>query len=278
MNNTTNPVLVLGGSGKTGARVARKLRALNVPVRTAARSGTDVRFDWDNPSTHGPALAGAGSVYLVAPIMRVDFAPQVSDFLDRAEQAGVRHVTYLSAYGIDQAPPEVAVRAVELNLMGRTTLSHSLVRPAWFMQNFSETFLLPFNERIVVPTGSGAEAFVDAEDIASVAAVTLARPDLHAGAQYAPTGPESLTVAEAAEHISAVTGKRYEHTDIDRDIWIEAMIQSGVPAEYGAMLRMLTETIAAGHGSQPNLDVEAVTGRPSIRFEEYAARTVQTWA
>jgi uncharacterized protein YbjT (DUF2867 family) len=209
--------------------------------------------------------------------MHVDFAAQVADFLDQAEHAGVRHVTYLSVYGIDQAPPEVAIRAVELNLMGRAALTYSFVRPAWFMQNFSETFLRPVDGRIVVPTGSGAEAFVDAEDIASVAAATLARPDLHAGAVYAPTGPESLTVADAAKYISAASGKRIEHADIDRDGWIEAMTQSGVPAAYGTILRMLTETIAAGHGSRPNNDVQTATGSPSIRFEEFAARTAQAW-
>jgi uncharacterized protein YbjT (DUF2867 family) len=278
MDNTANPVLVLGGSGKTGTRVARQLRALHVPVRTASRSGTDVRFDWDEPSTYGPALDGADRVYLVAPVMRVDFAPQVSDFLDRAELDGVGHVTYLSAYGMDQAPPEVAIRAVELDLMGRSALSHAIVRPAWFMQNFSETFLQPLDARIVVPTGSGAEAFVDADDIASVVVATLARPDLHAGAQYAPTGPESLTVAQAAEHMSSAAGRRIEHIDIDRDIWIEGMTRSGVPAAYGAVLRILTETVAAGHGSQPNADVHTVTGKPPIRFEDYAARTASTWA
>lgn len=46
-----------------------------------------------------------------------------------AEAAGVRHVTYLSAYGIDLAPPEVALRAVELDLMACSTLTHSVLRP-----------------------------------------------------------------------------------------------------------------------------------------------------
>jgi uncharacterized protein YbjT (DUF2867 family) len=69
----------------------------------------------------------------------------------------VRHVTYLSAYGIDFAPPEVALRAVELDLMGRSSLTHSIVRPAWFMQNFSETFLMPVDDAIVVPTGTAGK-------------------------------------------------------------------------------------------------------------------------
>ena len=85
--------------------------------------------------------------------MRTDFAGAVSRFLDKAERAGVRHVTYLSAYGIEHAPAEVALRAVELDLLSRTSLTHSIIRPAWFMQNFSETFLKPVSDEIVVPNG-----------------------------------------------------------------------------------------------------------------------------
>ena len=87
----------------------------------------------------------------------MDFAGQVSTFLDLAEATGVHHVTYLSAYGIEQAPPQVAPRAVELDLIGRGELTHSILRPAWFMQNFSETFLKPIDGLITVPTGDGAE-------------------------------------------------------------------------------------------------------------------------
>jgi hypothetical protein len=42
--------------------------------------------------------------------MRVSYASLVSGFLDLAEARGVRHVTYLSAYGSDQAPPQVDIR------------------------------------------------------------------------------------------------------------------------------------------------------------------------
>src|SRR6266702_5471216 len=103
MADPPSRTLVLAGTGKTGSRVAGKLTRLGLSVRTAARNGADVRFDWDDPATHSPALRDADRVYLVAPVMRTDFAGQVSGFLDLAEAAGVRHVTYLSAFGIDQA-------------------------------------------------------------------------------------------------------------------------------------------------------------------------------
>jgi uncharacterized protein YbjT (DUF2867 family) len=162
--------------------------------------------------------------------------------------------------------------------MGRGAITHSILRPAWFMQDFSETFLKPVDDVITVPTGDGAEAFVDAADIAAVAAVTLASPDAHAGAQYAPTGPQALTVREAAEIIAGVTGQPMKHNDIDRNAWIDGTVAAGVPAVYGGMLRMLTETIASGHGSRPNNDVQNVTGMPPISFTDFARRTAQAWA
>jgi uncharacterized protein YbjT (DUF2867 family) len=85
------------------------------------------------------------------------------------------------------------------------------------MQNFSETFLKPAGSAIAVPAGNGAEAFADADDITAVASPTLADPQAHAGAQYALTGPEALTIAEAAKIISDVSGQVIDYTDIARD-------------------------------------------------------------
>jgi uncharacterized protein YbjT (DUF2867 family) len=103
MDSSRQATLVLGGTGRTGSLVARKLAERGLRACTASRHDADVPFDWDNPATHGPALAGADRIYLVTPVMRVSYARLVSGFLDLAEACGVRHVTYLSAYGSDQA-------------------------------------------------------------------------------------------------------------------------------------------------------------------------------
>jgi uncharacterized protein YbjT (DUF2867 family) len=278
MNSADNHrVLVLGATGKTGSRVAGKLSARGVSVRTAARSGADVHFDWDDQATWEETLRGATGLYLVSPVLRIDFAGLVARFLDQAEQAGVRHVTYLSAYGMEQAPADVAPRAVELDLAARGSLISTVIRPAWFMEDFSETFLQPVNDAIVVPAGDGAEAFVSVEDIASVAAVTLAGPEQHAGRAYAPTGPRALTMAEAAQLISAAAGRTISYRDTDREAWIAAVVASGVPAEYAQVLRPLTAAVASGNGAQPNGDVLEVTGVPPVAFAEFAARTTMAW-
>src|SRR5260370_20473077 len=136
MTNRPSSALVLAGTGKTGSRVAAKLTKLGLSVRTAARNGADVRFDWDDLATHSPALVDIDCVYLVAPVMRMNFAGQVSSFLDLAQAAGVRHVTYLSAFGTDQAPPEVAHRPSQLVPKGRGAGTHSIRRPPRVMHNF----------------------------------------------------------------------------------------------------------------------------------------------
>jgi uncharacterized protein YbjT (DUF2867 family) len=186
-------------------------------------------------------------------------------------------VTFLSAYGMEHALDEVATRRVELDLLHRRRIAHTILRPAWFMQNFSETFLKPVDGVIVVPTGDGAEAFIDAEDIAAVAATTLADPHAHAGKAYSLTGPEALTVAEAAAVISDEVGMTIKHVDLERDAWIAGAIANGVPPEYGAVLRQLTETVANGHGSRPNDVVEKITGTPPHTFRTFAHNNANAW-
>ena len=82
---------------------------------------------------------------------------------------------------------------------------------------------------------------------------------------------------EAANIIASVTGRPVRHVDIDRRSWVEGVIASGVPAEYGEMLQFLTETVSSGHGSRPNDDVEKVTGAPPRNFGDFARRTAAAW-
>jgi uncharacterized protein YbjT (DUF2867 family) len=279
MTGSPQTVLVLGGTGRTGSLVARTLAERGLSARTAARHGAaGVLFDWDDPTTHTAALAGVDRLYLVTPVLRVTYADQVADFLDLAEAAGVRHVTYLSTYRADQAPPEVDIKAVEDDLAARAAITHSILRPAWVMQNFSDAHVPVVDGAITVPTGGGREAFVDAADIAAVAVETLLAPDAHAGARYAPTGPQALTVDEVADAIAAVTGRAVRHDDIDPDVWIDGAVAAGlVPADYAVMLRWLTGSVISGNGSTPNDDVEKVTGRPAATFHDFARRSVHAW-
>jgi uncharacterized protein YbjT (DUF2867 family) len=277
MSNEAPTALILGGTGRTGSRVAGNLARRGISTRTAARSGADVRFDWDDPATHADALAGVDRLYLVTPVLRVSYADRVAGFLDLAETAGVRHVTFLSTYNAGQAPQGIDIAAVEADLAARQAITHSVLRPAWVMQNFADDHLPVIDGVITAPSGGGAEAFVDADDIAAAAAETLLHPGAHAGAQYTLTGPQALTFGKVAEIIASVCGRPVFYNDIDQEAWISGALAAGVPADYAVMLRWLTGAIIAGNGSVPTDDIEKVTGRTPATFRDFAERNARAW-
>ncbi|MFI9274091.1 NmrA family NAD(P)-binding protein [Kitasatospora sp. NPDC052896] len=277
MNNEAPIALILGGTGRTGSLLADRLAQRGIAPRTAARGGADVRFDWDDPATHADALAGVDRLYLVTPTMRISYADQVAAFLDLAEAAGVRHVTYLSVYNADRAPAGIDIAAVEAELASRHDITHSVLRPAWVMQNFADDHLPVTDGVITAPSAGGREAFVDAADIAAVAAGTLLDPGTHAGATYSLTGPQALTFQDVADTIALVSGRPVAHNDIDQETWINGALAAGLPADYAAMVRWLTGAIVAGDGATPTGDIEKVTGRPATTFREFAERNAHAW-
>jgi uncharacterized protein YbjT (DUF2867 family) len=277
MSNETPTALILGGTGRTGSLVARKLARRGIAARTASRHGADVRFDWDDLATHADALTGVDRLYLVTPVLRVSYAAQVADFLDLAETVGVRHVTFLSTYNADRAPHGIDIAAVEADLAARQAVTHSVLRPAWVMQNFTDDHLPVVDGMITAPSRGGTESFVDADDIAAVAAETLLDPGAHADARYTLTGPQALSFGEVADIIASVSGRPVLYSDIDQEAWISGALAAGVPADYAAMLRWLTGAIIAGDGSTPTDDIEEVTGRPPATFRSFAERNAHAW-
>lgn len=283
MTSSSSTILVLGGTGKTGRRVADLVAAGGATARTAARSGADVRFDWDDPTTHDAALRDVDAVYLVPPAFRLDHAADVLALVDRAVAAGVGAITFLSARGVELAPPEVPLRTIELGLQARDDVAVTILRPSWFMQNFTEGFLQPSiagDGVLALPAGDGAEAFVDARDIADVAAAALLDPGAHAGQAYEITGPQALTHAEVARVVSEALGREITYVDVAPDAWIQGATRAGLPADYAQMLAGLLQVIADGHGARPGDAVRQVTGHAPRSLTEFAreAAAAGAWA
>lgn len=265
-------ILVLGGTGKTGRRVAAALRTGGHAVRTAARSGADVGFDWDVAESRQAALRGVDRVYLMLAPGATDPSP-IHAFLEQARDAGVRHVTALSARGVEAAPEDVPLRAMELALAAGTHLTWTVLRPSWFMQNYTEGNFAAYVEAGVLslPLGDGAEAFIDAEDIAAVAAATLIDPDAHAGKAYDLTGPEALTQTEVAQRLTDALGRKVTYEDAEPAAWEAGLRSAGVPDGQVERLVMLTETIRSGNGAPANGTVRAATGREPRSFTTFLA-------
>lgn len=271
--------LVLGGTGKTGRRLAHALVADGHVARTAARSPGPssaameaVRFDWDDPSTHDAALVGAEAVYIVPPAMREDHPPLIAALAGRAAGAGARRLVLLSARGVDHGPDN-PLRQAEA-AASSAGLPLTVVRPTWFMQNFTESFFADGVARgqVVAPTGDGAEPFIDAADIAAVAAAALT--GRAAAGAYDLSGPQALTFSEAAAILSGRTGRPVVHVDLPVDQWVTGAVANGIPAPYADTLGHLFGLIRDGSDAAVSDGVQRALGRPATTFADWAAREV----
>jgi uncharacterized protein YbjT (DUF2867 family) len=257
--------LVLGGTGKTGRRVARRLTGRGEQVRIGSRAG-GVPFHWENQATWGPALGGVKAAYvsyypdLAAP----GAAETVGAFAERAVSLGVRRLVLLSGRGEEEA--EAAEKALQAAGADWTVL-----RCAWFAQNFSEDFLLDsvLTGNVVLPAGDVGEPFVDADDIAEVAATVLTEPG-HEGQTYELTGPRLLTFAAAVADIAAAVGRPVAYQQVPVDDYTAEARRQGVPEGVAWLLTYLFGTVLDGRNASLGDGVERVLGRPAKDFADYA--------
>jgi uncharacterized protein YbjT (DUF2867 family) len=279
----TDKILVLGATGKTGRRLVPKLIERGVEVRAVSRKpGEGLKlFEWSRTETHEPALSGVDAIYLVGPELVEDPTSLIGPFLDRAKRADVSRIVALSSLGVafPHEDPKSGRLRLERQIMA-SGMEWTILRPSGFAQNFSEAFLLPGileADTVATATGEGRASFVDAEDIAAVAAAALTE-DGHAGTKYAITGPEALTFAEAAAIISNVTGRTITHRNISSEEFANMLRGAGVPADYAAMLVRDQEAIRDGFGALVTDAVARVAGRPATPFADYAARAASAWS
>ncbi|WP_214406722.1 NAD(P)H-binding protein [Pseudonocardia lacus] len=274
---SNDSTLVLGATGKTGRRVAARLRLNGTPVRAASRSSA-VRFDWSDPTGWDAALRGATSVYLVAPSV----PGPAHEFVARAEAAGVKHVVLLSGrgadtwgdstFGLDMRSAEDAVRG--------SALGWTVLRASNFDQNFDEDlFHAPLVAgELALPAGEVPEPFVDVEDVADVAAAVLADPDRHLGRVYELTGPRALTFAEAVEQISRAGGLPIAYRRVTPAEYAAALVEAGAGEDDAHHVAEMFVLMEKGLLAEATDDVAAVLGRAPRAFEDYVVRAAAAGA
>jgi uncharacterized protein YbjT (DUF2867 family) len=277
--NNTKPseglTLVLGGTGKTGRRVAERLRARGTPTRIASRSGTPA-FDWNDRATWQAALDGVTAAYIsYAPDVAIPGATKtVRELVTDAVEMGVRRLVLLSGRGEQEA--QLCERIVQ-----SAGVEWTIVRSSWFNQNFSEgAFLgMVLDGAITLPAADIPEPFVDANDIADVAVAALTE-DGHNGEIYEVTGPRLLTFGEVAGEISRAAGRRIQYVQIPKEDFAAAIADSGAPQEIAWLLNYLFDTVLDGRNARLCDGVQRALGREPMDFSEYARRAAASgvWA
>ncbi|MCZ4603644.1 NAD(P)H-binding protein [Streptomyces sp. Lzd4kr] len=269
--------LVTGATGTTGSRIAAQLTAAGHPVRAAGRKAVPVagaepvRFDWYDPGTHAAALDGVDRIYVVPPVGDPDPAAVVLPFLRRARAAGVRRAVLLSASSIPEGGP--AVGQVHRALPGIFD-EWAVLRPSWFMQNFTGDHLHAKSIRteglIRTAAGTGRVGFVDADDIAAVAVHALI-DDRAPDTDLVLTGPEALSYDDIATVITEVTGRPVAHRPLSYEE-MRDRLAAQMPEEFAAMLAGMDRAIAEGAEDRITDSVRRLTGRPAGSFRALVER------
>ena len=265
-NETT---LVLGANGKTGRRIVRQLQERGHGVRIGSRSAIPA-FDWDDRSGWSEIIEGVSAIYIAYyPDLAVPGAADaIEALIALARDHGVRKLVLLSGRGEEEAQ-----RCEKLVL--DSGIPSTVVRCAWFNQNFSENFLrdMVLDGTIALPVNGVREPFVDVDDIADVAVAALTEEG-HAGQLYEMTGPELLTFPEAVEKIADATGRDIRFQSITREDFITGLSANQLPDDLVTLLDYLFTTVLDGRNEQVSDGVQRALSREPRDFASYARNVV----
>ena len=267
------PILVIGATGKTGSRVAAKLEAKGLPVRRGSRSSA-TPFDWEAPETWAPALTGARAAYVTYfPDLAFPGAVEkLESLVETAKDVGVEHLVLLSGRG------EYHARLGE-EVVRNSGVDFTIVRAAWFAQNFSEGYLRdPVLAGVLpMPGGDIAEPIIDIEDIADVAVAALTEEG-HKGRLYEVTGPRLMTFAEMAEVMSESIGRRVLHVPISFEDFHANVAAAGGDFVADVFTAIARETLD-GRNAHTTDGVMQALGRPARDFADFtrSAAKADTW-
>jgi uncharacterized protein YbjT (DUF2867 family) len=260
------PILITGGTGKTGRRIAHLLAARDSPVRIGSRAGAPP-FDWERRATWAPVLDGARAAYIAFhPDVALPGAAETGAAIaEQAVAAGAERLVLLSGRGEEEAQrAERAVRAV--------APAATIIRSSWFAQNFSEDFLLEdiLGGTVALPVDGVREPFVDADDIAQVAVAALTE-DRHAGELYELTGPRLLTFQEAVAEIGSAAGRELRFVAVRPEDYRAALDAQDLPAEVAGLVMYLFREVLDGRNEHLTDGVRRALGREPRDFRDYAA-------
>ena len=268
---TTKTTLILGGTGKTGRRVADRLSARGLAVRIGSRSSQPA-FDWENQATWAAALQGVTQVYVTYyPDVA---APGASDairaFCKAAKAARIQRLVLLSGRGEPEAQ-------ISEQIVRDAGIDWTIVRASWFAQNFSEAFMVDGvrSGELVLPASHVGEPFIDVDDIADVVTSALTEAG-HSRTLYEVTGPRLLTFADAVQEIAEALDRPIQFVQVSAEDYAAGMKDSGVPPEVVSLVSYLFTEVLDGRNAHVTDGVRQALGRPARDFAEYARDAAAT--
>lgn len=273
---------VTGSTGYLGQLVARELAAAGSPqrllVRDTARApeldgAVPLVLDYADSVRARAVLQGVKTLFMVSAAEAEDRLQQHYTFVGAAAEAGVQHIVYTSFFG---AAPDSVFTLGRDHYATEERIKASGMAYTFLRDNFYLDFLpLLAGEDGVIrgPAGDGVLAAVARADVARSAVTVLRDPVLHVGRSYALTGPEDISLTQAAELLTAGTGRTITFRNETLEEAYASRASYGAPAwQVDAWVSTYT-AIAAGELAGPTSAVHELTGREPLSLAQFLAES-----
>ena len=275
-------ITVFGATGTTGAPLVDTLLAKGASVRavTSAPSKLDalrakgceaVAADFTDPAALARACDGAEKIYLVTPA-HLNMRQWKANVIEAAKAAGVRHIVVATGLG---ASPKAGLtfgkwHSETQELLKQSGLDWTFVQPTYFMQNLLWQAGNIAKDAVYYDDLGGPVAWIDARDIADVAAEALTTPG-YEGKALGLTGPEALTGEDIAALLSRVTGRTVSCAPLPAENAKAGMVAGGMQDEVARAMVELASIAPKGYLAGIETTVSDVMGRPARRFADFVA-------
>lgn len=275
-------IVVTGATGTIGNDLVRLLSEAGREVRAVTRDPgvqpdvagvTWVRGDLRDRAVLPDMFEGGGTLFLLTGNTE-DMVRLQKNALQAAQEAGIERVVKLSALGAtDHSKSLIGLWHYNVERELRDSgLGWTLLRPHHFMQNLLDPSVFDREAgRVYSASGDGAIPFIDARDIARVAATVLVEEG-HDGETYTLTGPEARSYREATEVLSRALDRPLEFfaQDVD-EAWRHRRAHDQPPWLVAAQLAIAAYQREGGPTERTTDTVERVTGRPPATLETFVA-------
>lgn len=264
----SNTIAIVGATGKTGTRVLSQLQKLGYSTRGLSRN-SEYYFDWQDRASWEKSLPGVSTAYVTYyPDLAIPQAESdIRAFVDLAISLGLKHIVLLSGRG-----EEGAQRAEDV--VKTSGLDWNIVRASWFMQNFSESFMLDGLKagELVLPEPRAEEPFIDVDDIADVAVAALTRKELR-NQLLEITGPELISFNSAVQAIAKASNRNIGFQTAPIDAYLAGAKAEGLPEDIAWLINELFVNVLDGRNENTTDTIESVLGRPARIFQNYVDTT-----
>jgi uncharacterized protein YbjT (DUF2867 family) len=282
--------LVIGGTGNVGGEVVTELLKRGAQVRVLARTqpeagklpaAVEVAIgDLLDPVSVEAAMQGVDKLFLLNAVV-ADELTQALIAYGIAKRIGLKHVTYLSVFKVDQFRdvPHFASKLAVENALREFGVPYTILRPGYYIHNdLSLKDALTGPGIYPMPIGTAGIAAADSRDIAEAAAISLTE-DGHDGQTYDIVGASMISGPGNAALWGKLLGKEIKCTGHNFDQWEQAM-RAKVPSWSAFDLRMMFQGYIDRGFASTETEVSRLTGllgHAPRNYQDFAAETAKLW-